>query len=210
MDPTSKKPWYKNLFLWYFLIGAITLTLMRPLLRREPPPPPVVGQVPPFELVDQNGNSFSFSDLEGRVWVANFIFTSCPSICPLLTRGMAGLQQRYDTYGIDEIKLVSFSVDPENDTPEVLRDYAALHEADPGRWTFLTGEEAEIRELIVNGFKTAMSEPLTNDAGLIDIMHSGKFVIVDTSGGIRGYYDSDAEGLDEVYHRSRAVLRESR
>ena len=206
----DKKPWYKNLFLWYFIIGAVTLTLIRPLLRREPPAPPVIGQVPAFELVDQNGNPFSLSDLEDDVWVANFIFTSCPSICPLLTRGMARLQERYDAYGIEEIRLISISVDPENDTPEVLRDYAELYEADLERWTFLTGEEPAIRELIVKGFKAAMGEPVTDDAGLIDIMHSGKFVIVDPDGGVRGYYDGDAEGLDEIYHRSRAVLRDSR
>ena len=207
MDETEKKPWYKNPFLWYFAIGALTITLMRPLLRREPPPPPVVGQVPAFELVDHNGNPFSFNDLEGDIWVANFIFTRCPSICPLLTRGMLHLQQLYDDYGIEEIRLVSISVDPDNDTPEVLREYAAEYGADLERWTFLTGTEADIRALIVEGFKTAMGEPVADDAGLIDIMHSGKFVIVDPAGGIRGYYDGDAEGLDEIYHRSRAVVR---
>ena len=211
MDPSpEKKPWYKNIFLWYFIIGVVSLTLIRPLLRREPPPPPVVGQLPAFELVDQSGKSFSLSDLDGNVWVVNFIFTSCPSICPLLTDGMGKLQDRYSAYGIDGVKLLSITVDPENDTPEVLRAYAEANEADPERWKFLTGDSQAIRDLVLDGFRAPLGEPQETDAGLIDIMHTGEFVILDPSGGIRGYYGSDLEGLDEIYHRSRHVLREAR
>lgn len=205
-DPVSeKKPWYRNIFLWYFIIGVVTLTLIRPLLRREPPPPPVIGHLAPFELVDQDGKPFSLNDLTGHVWVANFIFTSCPSICPLLTRRMAGLQERYAADGVD-VRLLSITVDPENDTPDVLREYARANGADPQRWTFVTGEPAAIRSLVLDGFKKPLGEPLESDAGLIDIMHTGEFVILDPQGGIRGFYASDAEGLDEVFHRSRHVL----
>jgi len=211
MDASEeKKPWYKNLFLWYFVIGVVSLTAIRPFLRREPPPPPVIRQLPPFELVDQNHKPFYLSNLEGHVWVVNFIFTRCGSICPILTRQMALLQERYETYGVDEIKLLSISVDPEYDTPDVLKDYAALHGADPGRWTLLTGDLDAVRSLVVDGFATGMGEQITDDAGMMDISHTGKFVIVDPSGAIRGYYDSDREGLDEVYYRSRHVLGEAR
>jgi protein SCO1/2 len=206
----DKKPWYKSLFLWYFVIGVVTLTALRPFLRREPPPPPVLRQLPAFELVDQNHKTFSLSDLQDQVWVANFIFTRCGSICPILTHQMASLQERYETYGFDEIKLLSISVDPEYDTPDVLKEYAELNGADPERWTFLTGDLEAVRALVIEGFATAMSEQLENEAGMMDIAHTGKFVIVDRQGAIRGYYDSDQEGLDEVYHRSRHVLNESR
>jgi len=206
----DKKPWYKNLFFWYFVIGVVTLTALRPFLRREPPAPPVVRRLPPFELVDQNHKTFSLSDLQDQVWVANFIFTRCGSICPILTHQMATLQERYDTYGVDEIKLLSISVDPEYDTPDVLRDYAARNGADPGRWTFLTGDLEAVRSLVVEGFATGMGDAIEDDAGMMDISHTGKFVIVDPSGGIRGYYDTDTEGLDEIYHRSRHVLAEAR
>lgn len=210
MDPSEeKKPWYKNLFLWYFVIGCITLIALRPFLKREPPPPPQLRQLPPFELVDQNNKPFSLNDLEGHVWVANFIFTRCGSICPLLTRQMAGLQERYETYGVDEIKLLSISVDPEYDTPDVLTDYAELHGADPERWTFLTGDLESVRALVLQGFATGMGERAENEVGMMDISHSGFFVIVDPQGWIRGYYPSDADGLDEVYHRSRHVFNES-
>jgi len=211
MDPSEdKKPWYKNLFLWYFIIGVITLTALRPFLRREPPPPPVLRRLPAFELVDQNHKIFSLNDLEDQVWVANFIFTRCGSICPILTHQMGVLQERYETYGVDEIKLLSISVDPEYDTPDVLKDYAELNGADPERWTFLTGDLEAVRALVIEGFATAMGDRLENEAGMMDIAHTGKFVIVDPRGGIRGYYDSDLEGLDEIYHRSRHVLNESR
>lgn len=211
MDTSEeKKPWYKNIFLWYFVIGVVTLTALRPFLRREPPPPPVLRRLPPFELVDQNHKTFSLSDLQDQVWVANFIFTRCGSICPILTSRMAGLQERYETYGVDEIKLLSISVDPEYDTPDVLTDYAELHGADPERWTFLTGDLESVRALVIEGFAAGMGERAENEIGMVDISHSGKFVIVDPQGGIRGYYDTDPEGLDEVYYRSRHVLNESR
>jgi protein SCO1/2 len=211
VDPTEdNKPWYKNLFFWYFVIGVVTLTALRPFLKREPPPPPVLRQLPAFELVDQNSKPFSLSDLEGHVWVANLIFTRCGSICPLLTRQMAGLQERYETYGVDEIKLLSISVDPEYDTPDVLKEYAKLNGADPERWSFLTGDLESVRALVIEGFATGMGERAESETGMVDISHSGKFVIVDPQGGIRGYYDTDPEGLDEVYHRSRHVLNESR
>ena len=182
---------------------------MRPLLRRIPDPPPVIGQVPEFAVVDQEGNPFSLNDLKGEIWVANFIFTRCSSICPLLTLSMSRLQERYEMYGIDEVKLLSISVDPEYDTPERLREYALNNGADLERWTFLTGDEESIRELVVGGFKTAMGEP-TEETGVFDIAHAGYFVLIDPDGGIRGYYGVTDEGLDEVYHRSRHVVYATR
>jgi protein SCO1/2 len=200
----------RNPWVWAFFIGIVTLTLMRPLLRHEPPPPPVIGELPEFRLIDQEGRPFANGDLDGRVWVANFIFTRCASICPLLTASMRRLQRRYDEEGVEGIGLVSFTVDPEYDTPERLKEYAARHGVRPERWTFVTGEPDAIRALVVEGFKTAMGERETPGEGLIDIAHTGKFVIVDGTGGIRGYYDSDELGLDEIFHRSQHVLKAQR
>jgi protein SCO1/2 len=198
----DKKPWYKNLFLWYFIIGAVTLTLIRPLLRREPPPPPVQGRLAAFELVDQDGKPFTLNDLEGNTWVANFIDTTCTSTCSQLTEGMVLLQDRYAAYGIDGVRLLSITIDPEHDTPEILRAYAQTHGADLERWTLLTGDPAAVRALLLDGFELP-------GVGL-EIPHPGQFVILDPTGGIRGVYGSDLEGLDEVYHRARHVLREAR
>ncbi len=179
------------------------------MLRRGPDPPPVLGQLPEFRLTESRGVPFGTSDLEGQVYVANYFFTRCVSICPLLTAAMGRLQQRYDEAGVEGIRLVSISVDPEYDTPERLLEYGEKHGVDPRRWTLLTGEADEIRRLVVEGFRTPQGEPETS-GGLMDIAHTGKLVLVDGRGAIRGYYDSDATGLDEIFHRSRHVLPESR
>lgn len=206
----TRRRWMHNPFLWAFFIGIATLTLMRPLLRHEPAPPPVLGQLPEFTLIDARGQPFGSADLAGEVYVTNFIFTRCASICPRLTASMARLQQRYAAEGVDGLRLVSITVDPEYDTPEVLRAYGQTHGVSPDRWSLLTGTPDAITELVVGGFKTAMGRPEQAPGGLIDIAHTGKFVIVDGSGGIRGYYDSDERGLDEIFHRSQHVLREQR
>ena len=204
----DRVPLHRNPWLWAFLLGCVTLTALRPLLRHEPPPPPVIGQLPEFSLVDSRGQRFGSADLAGDVYVANFVFTRCASICPLLTRAMVSLEERYEREGIEGIRLVSISVDPEFDTPERLADYASGHRVDPRRWVFLTGEPADVRSLVVDGFRTAMGSPDILEGGMIDVAHTGKFVIVDGSGGIRGYYDTDREGLDEIFHRSRHVRDE--
>jgi protein SCO1/2 len=199
----------RNPFVWFFLVGAVSLPLIRPLLKHEPPPPPVLGQLPAFELVGTDGTAFGSDDLAGRVWVASFLFTRCSTICPALGRSVHSLQERYREWEVDGIHLVSITVDPEHDTPAALADFGERHGQDPAHWTLLTGEPDAVRELVVSGFLLAMGSPETTD-GIVDVAHSGRLVLVDGRGRIRGYYDSDAEGLDEVFHRSIHVLEESR
>jgi len=184
------------------------LTLLRPLLRHEPDPPPVLGQLPEFRLTGSAGETFGSAELAGQVYVAGFFFTRCVSICPLLTAAMGRLQRRYDEAGVEGVRLVSITVDPEYDTPERLREYGEERGVDPRRWKLLTGDPEAIRRLILEGFRTPLGEPQTN-AGLMDIAHSGKLVLVDGRGAIRGYYDYDPTGLDEIFHRSRHLLPES-
>lgn len=153
------------------------------------PAPEVVGSAPPFELVDQTGAAFGSAALRDRIWVANFVFTRCGHTCPRLSARMAELQQALrDDPLRDEVRLVSFSVDPEHDRPEVLTRYASRFGADPTRWSFLTGERAEIWALSRDGFKLGVGEA----PGNVDepLFHSGRFVLVDRRGGIRGYYDA--------------------
>ena len=203
-------PFWRNPYVWGFLIGIVALTAMRPLLRRDPPPPPVLGRLPVFELIDQDGNPFGTNEMAGKVWVVDFIFTRCRTFCPIMSRRMAKLQEGYDLYEVGEVGLLSITVDPEYDTPEVLAGYAETHGADPRRWRFLTGPGDEIYSLVVDGFKlhVARLEPGGDD--LVDIAHSQKLILVDGQGNIRGYYDSDEEGVDEVFHRSRHVVREQK
>lgn len=157
-----------------------------------------LGQVPAFSFTDQLGQPVSNRDLAGKVWVANFVFTRCPSVCPLLTAKFSALQTKIGP--LPDVRFVSFSVDPEFDTPEVLKAYAARFEADPKRWSFLTGPIADIEKTVVDGFKVHMGEASARPENptLIDIMHGEHFVLVDQTGTIRGYYRSDAAGLSEL------------
>ncbi len=151
----------------------------------------VLGAVPDFTLTDQDGRPFGRSDLQGRVWIATFIFTRCGSTCPLQTAEFGRLQEDLGSdQGAEDLRLVSFTVDPEHDTPAVLKAYAADAGADATRWRFLTGSRAELRELSKSGFKLPVLDTPDNPTSIIT--HSQMFVLVDRQGRIRGYYD----GLD--------------
>ncbi len=197
-------------YFWGFVIGIVTLTLIRPLLRHIPEPPPVLSQLPEFSLVGVDGKPFGSGELRGQVYVANFFFTSCRSICPAIMKGMARLQDGFTQRNITGIRLVSISVDPGYDTPEVLGAYGTEMGVDPLRWTLLTGDPDDVRRLVVDGFKTPMVPGAPEDPQPIDIAHTGKLVLVDGAGRIRGYYDSNETGLDEVYNRAQHVLRQER
>ncbi len=146
--------------------------------RRDPLP--VLGEVGAFQLVAQNGEPFEPSLLRGNIWVADFIFTNCQGPCPRMTTLMRRLQQR-----APGVQLVSFTVDPARDTPPVLADYARRFQADTRTWHFLTGEAAELHRLSREVFK------LGNVDGQLD--HSTRFVLVDRTGRIRGYYSTQEE-----------------
>ena len=139
---------------------------------------PVLGEVSPFDLTDANGETFRASQMDGKIWVADFIFTSCPGICPVMTAAMSELQGIYA--GNDLVQFVSISVDPDTDTPEVLSKYAQSYGADPERWHFLTGSAEDIHSVATEIFKVgSLDDPL---------IHSPHFILVDASGSIRGYY----------------------
>jgi protein SCO1/2 len=166
--------------------------------------PPVLGDVPPFQLTERSGDPYGSAQLAGRVWVANFIFTTCPDICPALTAEMGALESRLEPG--ERPQRVSFSVDPTRDTPEVLRRYAEQHGAGP-QWAFLTGDRAQVASLLTNGFHVAFADdgPPTQP-----ITHSDRFVLVDGAMRIRGYYHGRiAEDLDRLVHDVRAVRAES-
>jgi len=200
----------RSRYFWGLLIGCVLVTLIRPLLRREPPPPPVLFQVPRFELVGTDGRPFGSDDLRGHVYVANFFFTRCPSICPTLMHELAALQTRYREAGLDSIRLVSISADPAYDTPERLRAAQAGYGVDPSRWVLLTGAPAAVDSLAVQGFRVPLGDAVTQPDGAFDIAHTGKLMLVDAQGALRGYYDSDPVGFDEVFWRARHVLQEAR
>lgn len=137
--------------------------------------------VPDFSLTNQQGKLLALSDMAGKIWVADFIFTNCLTICPAMSQEMARLQSEFVT---DPVYFVSFSVDPERDTSEVLARYAAKYGADDKRWHFLTGEREDIYELAKDGFSLAAGH---NGS---EVLHSTRFVLVASDGRIYGRYDS--------------------
>ncbi len=147
---------------------------------------PILGHVPEFALIDQQGRGFSESSLRGKVWMADFIFTRCAGPCPLMTQHLNQIGKELGDN--PEIRRVSFSVDPDYDTPKVLSDYAAQFEANPDRWFFLTGARAWIYDIAIKHFHLAAGGLMEEDSG--HILHSTKFVLVDRALNIRGYYDS--------------------
>jgi protein SCO1/2 len=163
-----------------------------------PPKLPVLASIPSFRLTDQSGRPFGTIELEGKAWVASFIFTRCATICPAITARMARIQDRTRNLGAS-FHLVSFSVDPEYDTPERLQAYARAHRASPRLWSFLTGPEAQVKEAVVEGLKVSMGREKGDDGRLEGIFHGSHFVLVDQRGRVRGYYDSeDADAVDRV------------
>jgi protein SCO1/2 len=155
------------------------------------------GRVPAFALVDQTGARVASGDLDGKVWVVDFVFTSCSSACPLLTGELAKLQTHLQNRGGDgRARLVSISVDPERDTVERLAAYAAGFRADPRLWKFLTGPSSEVQDAVVRGFKMGMSKEKDDSADGFTILHGTKLILVDAHGEIRGYYDThDAQEM---------------
>ncbi len=144
---------------------------------------PELGAVPPFELTNQNGAAFGSQQLQGKIWIADFIYTTCPGPCPMISSRMSETQKPlHDT----DVKLVSFSVDPVHDTPAILRSYAEKLKAQPGRWEFLTGDKGTIYRLSRDGFKLAVGAGDTPGKPV----HSTRVILVDRIGRIRGYYDA--------------------
>ncbi len=160
---------------------------------------PSYASVPEFSLTDQTGAKFdSGSALKGHVWVADFMFTTCPGPCPRMSKQMSEVQAALQ--GTDA-RMVSLTVDPQNDTPPVLAKYAAFYHARPGVWFFLTGDVATLQHLDRDVFK------LGDIDGTLD--HSTRFVLVDRSSQVRGFYlTSDADAISHVIADAKSLLKE--
>lgn len=164
----------------FVILTAISMGF-RVWAAHKTPELPALGKVGGFSLTERSGRQVSASELAGRIWIADFIFTRCAGPCPLMSAGMKKLQDRLKD---PDLRFVSFSVDPDYDTPEVLKAYAARFGASD-RWLFLTGPKKEIFRLSREDFLLGAAE----DEGEA-VLHSTRFVLVDGDGAIRGYYDS--------------------
>jgi protein SCO1/2 len=198
----------ERLLLWLLLAGTLVAVVVAGLREKAPvrrASLPVLGQVPNTALLDHQGRTVTFPrDLAGRVAVVDFIFTRCVLTCPRMTAEMLRLEERLAAEksrvpALADVVLVSVSVDPEHDRPEVLANYARSYQIERPHWWLLTGEPTTVRQLVRDGFKLALeaTPPGMPNREAEPITHSSRFVLVDGDGAIRGYVDAFAEGARE-------------
>ena len=166
---------------------------------------PVYYDMPSFSLTDQMGRSVTGNDLQGRVVLANFVFTNCAGFCPALTSRMAQVQERLKENGLlgSKVILISFTVDPDYDTPDVLHTYANIYGVDHDSWRFLTGSPEEMRRIVIDGFKLSYMEvPQTfehlhpdgsSHVHQYNVAHTNRLALGDGEGRVRAYYDGAVE-----------------
>jgi protein SCO1 len=204
------------------LIGMISAILLPvPSFLRSKSKPGVevfTRPLPEFRLTERSGQSVSKADLLGKVWVAGFVFTRCNGPCPSVTATMARLQTELNLAASDDLRLVTFTVDPGRDGPEELKKYATKFAAHPERWLFLTGQEAEIHTLMKTGFmmgvqRSEKAEPIEGQ----EFDHSTFLVVVDKTGNIRGHFDGyqgpndeNGERFQERFAAMKAMIAELR
>lgn len=191
------------------------LLLPSPLKKRYKPIDEPAGfsiPIPDFTLTERSGKPVSRADLLGKVWVASFVFTRCTGPCPSVSATMAKLQADFDLANSDDLRLVTFTVDPGRDGPKELRAYADNFRAHPDRWLFVTGPEPDLRKLINGGFKLlAVPSTLPNPVEGQEIDHSSFLAVVDKQGNSRGVFDGYRGPNDEGgvrYAEGQVKLRE--
>lgn len=149
------------------------------------------GKVPSFEYTNQNGKMISNKDYEGKVYVVEFFFTTCPTICPIMNRKMVTIQDEF--FGNPNFGIASFSITPHIDTPGVLKEYAKNHKINHKNWHLLTGKPSEeVYDFSNNGFKLPSGEGKTDHG---EFYHSGNFALVDKNGYIRSRYDEHGNAI---------------
>jgi len=160
--------------------------------------------VPAFDMVNQFGRKVTASEIDNKVAVVNFFFTSCPTICPQMMRNMQTVQELY--LNDDRVALLSFTVDPKRDNPSRLKTFADAYHIDARRWNLLTGDKKVIYSLARNGFYLTASQ---GDGGDHDFIHSENLVLIDTEKRIRGYYDgTDEAAVDKLINDITKLKRE--
>lgn len=196
-----------KIFLWWLLgaiVGASAIAAALFQMKFQEPPLQKFKALPAFQLTERSGKVMGLADLKGKVWLADFIYTTCPGTCPMLSSHLTQLQDKL--LKNPDTLLVSISINPEHDTPEVLKQYAERFHASPDRWLFFTGEKAKVRDLINNGFMMAAADSAEANK---EIVHSTKLVLVDKAGNIRAFYDGlSGEGSARIQRDIQRLLRE--
>lgn len=219
----TKTPLWKNPFAISFVVGAIVLTILPFLQQATLRAPEPIGSLGSWQLVDEQGQPFGSADLKGKVWIASFFFSRCPSVCPpqqqALLSVLAHVDDLREREGVSPIEIVSFTVDPEHDTSAVLAAYeqkmlAAAATTTHGTvrasdWRLLTGSHEALRELLIKRFYVEMGEKkaIEGSADLFDISHVARFALVDQNGDLRGYWSTDEQGRGNLINAARLLAK---
>ena len=204
---------------WLGLLVALSLTACRPTVSKTPPPPAPVEALPVFatladvvSFTDQEGQPFTRQRMAGKVWVADFIFTTCAMACPILTARMGIIQSHLAADG-PGVQLVSFSILPDTDTPPVLKEYGARYHQDPKRWTMVTGPVDPVLKPVSDGFVQAAARDgslLVKKDSNFSSQHGELFVLIDQTGQVRGYYRKDDASLERLVEDARTLAQANR
>ena len=194
--PPTRLQRLTRLALSVFVVAGIALLLAAIFLpvpkktKSVPPASPPGFVLPDFTLTERSGKTVTKADLSGKVWVASFVFIRCTGPCPSVSATMTKLQSELDLANQADLRLVTFTVDPDRDTPNELKKYADTFRANPDRWLFLTGKEDEIHTLLKTGFKIGVNRS-TNPHPIAgqEFDHSTYITVVDKTGTIRGHFD---------------------
>jgi protein SCO1/2 len=208
------RPFYKNPWLLAFLGGAIALTLLRPMANQFKSAPPPLLSPGPWQLIGDDGKPFTSETLKGQVYIADFFFTTCPTICPALTKQMKKLNESMGPK--ENLRFVSFSVDPDTDTPEKLRAYREKFGIDADNWTLVTSSTREEMHQVLAGqmkLHVGEKEPIAPAVGgkaqqgeLYEISHIGKFALFDQNGDLRALATTDSHGLTRIAQAAELLL----
>ncbi|PTM58253.1 SCO family protein [Desmospora activa] len=166
---------------------------------------PLNWEVPPFAAVDQNGTEVTLEDLKGKVWLADFIFTRCPDVCPPMTANMTNVQQELKEQGVD-VEIISFSVDPEHDQPEMLKKFAGNYDLSLDNWRFLSGYDQEtIESFAREGFKGDIKRVQDEEDKPLQINHPVSFFLVNPEGKVYERYDGMDPDIDQMVKDIREI-----
>ncbi len=161
--------------------------------------------IAPFSMTNQNGQTITEKDYENSIYVADFFFTTCPSICPIMTKNMYALQEKLAD--LPQVKLLSFSVRPQIDSVAQLKSYALKNKVDDTRWNLVTGSKKEIYTLARKSYLVVKDD---GDGGSYDMIHTENFVLVDKQKRIRGFYDgTQQEAMDAIYNDIKLLVTEN-
>jgi len=191
-----------------YLLGFVVLFLAMILIGFQlyfpSPALPKIRVLPDFKLTERMGSERQLSDLKGKVWLADLVYTTCPSTCPMLSHRFSGLQA--EAFKNPAVRFVSISVNPSHDTPEVLRAYADQFHADSGKWWFLTGDKEKVQTFLETGLQLGSKASPENGT---EFLHSTKIVLVDKNGVIRAYYEGVEGDVNALILRDiRRLLKE--